>query len=73
VRGASNLQPKYYQGFADYLVDIVAQYKSRWGLEFQYLEPVNEPEKGWKKGGPQEGCAFTQQEFARLIRSLPTQ
>lgn len=67
MRGASNLQPKFYQGFADYLTDVVVQYKKQYGVEFQYLEPVNEPEKAWKKGGTQEGCAFTQQEFARLI------
>lgn len=70
VGGQSNLKEDSYQAFAEYLADVVNKYKSQWGVKFRFLEAFNEPEKTWKKGNTQEGCAFTQPEYAKLIPRL---
>lgn len=63
----TNLHRDYFHAFADYLVDVVAKYRS-WGITFQYLEPVNEGLEGWwGQGGFQEGCSFSAQDISRLF------
>jgi len=47
--------------------DVVNQFKTTWKITFNYLEPVNEPDTAWKKGNLQEGCAYSQAEYASLI------
>jgi hypothetical protein len=39
-KGQDNLNPIYYEAFADYLTEVVLQYQ-KWGLHFDTLEFLN--------------------------------
>ena len=63
VDGGDNLSPTNFTAFASYLTTVVEHFHSAWATDFRTLEPFNEPDGSWWKGGPttgsQEGCAFT--------------
>src|SRR5262249_32067931 len=57
--GGDNLNPAYYGAFADYLAQVVQQFANTWGVTFQTVEPLNEPNANWWRfGGRQEGSHF---------------
>lgn len=58
--GSSNLQPDKYQAFADYLTTVVKHFRDYWGVNFNTIEPMNEPDGNWTQNGKQEGCDFDQ-------------
>ncbi len=66
-----NLDPNYYDEFADYLIEVTKHYRDSYGIEFTSLTPLNEPVSGyWKAGGTQEGCQFnvaSQEEILQLV------
>jgi len=52
-----NLAPDKYNAFADYLVEVNEHFRTHWGITFETLEPLNEPDSDWwTSGGRQEGC-----------------
>lgn len=67
--GGNNLQEEYYDEFADYLTEVVKQFRDRWGVTFRSLNPLNEPSSNWwKKGNIQEGAHFDIDKQAEIIR-----
>jgi O-glycosyl hydrolase len=71
TNGEDNLDDAYYDDFADYLTDVVSYYKKNYDIEFSSISPMNEPfSDWWKAGGVQEGCAFSQENQHRLIKTL---
>lgn len=69
--GTDNLKEDYYDDFADYLTTVVLHYKTKYGITFSTLSPMNEPFSAWWKAlGSQEGCAFSQKNQHRLIREV---
>lgn len=69
-RTKCNLRPDSFKAFAEYLTDVVQQYKTdpAWNVNFQYLEPFNEPLEGfWVKGKKHEGCYFNPRQISTLI------
>jgi len=71
TNGKDNLKEDYYDDFADYLTNTVLHYKTKYGITFSTLSPMNEPFSGWWKAmGSQEGCAFSQENQHRLIREV---
>lgn len=63
-----NLRPDCFEKFADYLTEVLQHYTTAHGIEWDNLEPVNEPrDGGWKKGGRQEGCSFPLPELQRFL------
>jgi O-glycosyl hydrolase len=69
--GSDNLKEYYYDDFASYLTTVVLNYKSRFGITFSTLSPMNEPFSNWWKAmGGQEGCAFSQENQQRLIKEV---
>lgn len=65
----TNLKSDSFEAFADYLADVVQQYATdpEWDIQFETLEPVNEPTEGfWSAGNAQEGCGFSVPDMARL-------
>ncbi|HEX3020216.1 MAG TPA: glycoside hydrolase [Chitinispirillaceae bacterium] len=68
--GSNNLKSEYYTQFADYLTTVVKHFKDEWGVFFRTLEPMNEPDIGWTVNGGQEGCSFSHDNQARLIREV---
>lgn len=69
-KGQDNLNPKYYEAFADYLTEVVLKYKE-WGLHFDTLAPFNEPCEGWwyidRNKAAQEGCNFSTRSMDKVI------
>jgi hypothetical protein len=64
VRGTGvnqfNYHWRFYEAYADYLTEVAMQFRDSWGITFNYLDPLNEPEDAWVKTGNQEGNAFDQ-------------
>ncbi|MDD3431673.1 MAG: glycoside hydrolase, partial [Bacteroidales bacterium] len=66
-----NLNPDYYEAFAEYLVDVCHFYKDSFDLEFKTLEPFNEPVTDyWGRNGGQEGCHFSTASQIAFLRVL---
>ena len=66
--GSNNLKSDYYAQFADYLTSVVKHFNDEWGVFFRTLEPMNEPDIAWTVNGGQEGCSFSHENQAKLIR-----
>lgn len=68
--GQDNLNPKYYEAFADYLTEVVLKYKE-WGIQFDTLAPFNEPCEGWwyidRNKPQQEGCNFSTKSMDKVL------
>ena len=56
--GADNLREDQVEAFAEYLAQVVLYYKEHYGVQFQSLSPMNEPNTTyWGAYSPkQEGC-----------------
>lgn len=66
-----NLDPKQETAFAEYLAQVVKHFRTAWGIQFDTLEPMNEPYTDyWRANGNQEGCHFERSSQARLIQRL---
>jgi O-glycosyl hydrolase len=67
---SDNLNPAYYDAFADYLA-TVTQHFAQQNILFRDVEPFNEPSAGWWKfGGNQEGCHFDRSTQNTLVSKL---
>lgn len=65
-----NLNPAFDRAFADYLAEVVREYRDNpeWGIDFAFLSPFNESIEGWwLQGGRQEGCNFKPESIDRLL------
>ncbi|KAG6974828.1 hypothetical protein JG688_00002866 [Phytophthora aleatoria] len=71
--GEDNLMTSNIDQFALYLATVVSETQARWGVNFNYIEPFNEPmSTEWEFPGTQEGCHFevaTQSEVVKRLRS----
>lgn len=68
-----NLDPRHEAAFVDYLVQVVARFRTEWGVPFDTIDPMNEPYTDyWRASGRQEGCHFDRASQARLIQRLRT-
>jgi O-glycosyl hydrolase len=71
ANGGDNLNPAYYDAFADYLSEVVLHFRDDWGITFQTLEALNEPiSTWWRFGGRQEGCHFERSSQSSIIQRL---
>lgn len=69
--GGSNLRPDAVDDFATYLLDLSELIRDRYGLPHVAVSPVNEPQWTWGKDGrSQEGCHYTPDEVAALVRKV---
>jgi O-glycosyl hydrolase len=70
-KGEDNLREDQYEEFADYLIDVITHYRDSYGIEFNTLEPFNEPDANWwKENGGQEGCSFSDEKQVKLLKIL---
>lgn len=68
---ADNLATTYEKQFADFLAVAVSEFKQRWGIDFRYVEPFNEPSATWWTfPGGQEGCHFSLNSQSRVLGYL---
>jgi len=66
--GSNNLREDCYDDFADYLTEVVRDYKEKHGVIFRTLAPMNEPDADWWKAmGNQEGCHFTVDKQVQIL------
>lgn len=66
---ANNLRDDMYGAFADYLTEVVREYRDRHGVVFDTLTPLNEPcAEWWTQGNNQEGCRFTADKQQRILK-----
>lgn len=71
-----NLKPDAYDAFAKYLADVAEHFASEWGIRFQSITPLNEPDTPyWGAMSPkQEGCHFDGGESqSRILVALSNQ
>ena len=65
-----NLKSDMFDDFADYLTEVTRYYHDNLGITFNYIEPFNEPDVGWKALGSQEGCYLSVSDQMIMIREL---
>ena len=71
-----NLRPDARDAFARYLADVAEHFASEWGVRFQSISPMNEPNTAyWSAQSPkQEGCHFDAGDSqSRIIVALSEQ
>lgn len=69
-----NLPPKHYQQHAIYMATVEQHFRQAWGIEFQSVEPFNEPSSWWgHDDGTQEGCHFEVSTMDQVIALLKTE
>lgn len=72
---SDNLQTWNQGDHALYLAQVAARAKSSWGINFESVEPFNEPISTWWNGksGTQEGCHFSVSAQAAVIPLMRSQ
>ncbi len=74
--GSNNLREDAYDAFARYLAEVADHFAGEWGIRFQSMSPMNEPDTNYwgafsKK---QEGCHFDPGESqSRILVALSEQ
>ncbi|MED4229098.1 glycoside hydrolase [Neobacillus cucumis] len=69
-----NLKPDQYQNFANYLTTVVEHFQKEYGIKFNTLSPVNEPNTGyWGAKGRQEGSNWSPASQAKIINEVKKQ
>jgi O-glycosyl hydrolase len=68
--GGTNLCESRYRDFALYMWTIAKHLRDEWNLPIYAVCPINEPQWQWghSTGTPQEGCFYTPQQAAKLLR-----
>ncbi len=61
----SNLDPEYYQAFADYVFDVAEHFRDE-GVPVTMISPINEPQWEWTSG--QEGCHYTPEAVRDVLK-----
>lgn len=71
VCDSSNLAEENYLPFSNALVDIMEHFQEN-DIVFDYISPVNEPQWGWCERDGQEGCPWSNDQLANLVKVLNT-
>jgi O-glycosyl hydrolase len=64
-----NLSAEKFDQYGQFMAAVVAGVRTRTGITFDYISPVNEPQWDWSDGG-QEGTPFYNNQIAGITRSL---
>ena len=71
VDGKSNLRPEFYDDYSNYLAEVYLLFKNKYGVTFDSISPINEPNgPWWKVNNRQEGCHYTRKEQNDLFKVL---
>ncbi|KNG45990.1 glycoside hydrolase family 30 protein [Stemphylium lycopersici] len=72
--GSENIQSWNLEKHAIYMATVAEVFKSKYSIEFETVDPFNEPTANWwKADGTQEGCHIDISTQARIIEYLDTQ
>jgi len=67
----NNLRDDMVERFAQHMVTVLKHYMEAWGLHFDYVSPINEPEAGyWCTDSGQEGCNVDAPQAIRIFQAL---
>ncbi len=68
----SNIDPKNYDEFAKYVLDVAEHFKVDEGLPIKFISPINEPQYGWnyppENVWGQEGCHYNNREIVNVLK-----
>lgn len=71
VNGSSNCNPDYYDDYANYLADVYELYRDTYGITFDSISPINEPNgPWWEINNRQEGCHYSHAEQNALFKTF---
>jgi O-glycosyl hydrolase len=75
IRGTGLNQFNYrwnmYEPFADYLTEVTKHFRDSWGITFDLLDPLNEPDAAWwTKTTRQEGAHFDPDSQNELVNRV---
>jgi O-glycosyl hydrolase len=65
---SANLDEANYEDYAEFLAEVLDNYKSLYGVEFDFVSPYNEPQYDWTGG--QEGTPWQNSEIAEITTLL---
>lgn len=66
-----NLPKENYDEFANYLAEVILYLKNTYGIDFDTVDPMNEPDTDyWSYGGWQEGCHFDAASHSGMILAM---
>ncbi|QKZ13726.1 glycoside hydrolase family 30 protein [Spirosoma sp. KUDC1026] len=64
-----NLNPDQFDRYGHYMSSVLKGLRTKTGITFNYISPVNEPQWDWSDGG-QEGSPFYNNQIAGITRAL---
>lgn len=57
--------------FIKHVVDVIKYFHTNWAIQFDYVNPINEPEADWwEAGGGQPGSKVTYQQSLELYKEI---
>jgi O-glycosyl hydrolase len=60
--------------FAKHICEVVQHFQDAWGVNFEYVSPINEPEADWWKfEGGSPGCHVSDEQAVVVLRELSEQ
>jgi O-glycosyl hydrolase len=69
--GTNNLLAGKEDRFAQHMCEVIRHYRDAWGVDFDRVSPINEPESDWwREGGGQDGCGMDAKQAIVLIPAL---
>jgi len=69
--GLQNLISGKEGRFAQHACDVIEHYRDYWGIDFDYVSLLNEPEPDWwVEGGGQPGCHFSSSQAITVTSEL---
>jgi O-glycosyl hydrolase len=67
----NNLKTDMEGRFAEHVCRVLAHFRDAWNVNFDFLNPINEPEANWwVYGGGQPGCRVTDDQAIRIFEQL---
>ena len=68
---SNNLQAGKEPRYAKHIVDIMVHFRDAWGVDFEYVSPLNEPEANWWKAqGGSPGCHVDDKQAVVVLKAL---
>jgi O-glycosyl hydrolase len=67
--GSTNLKDGFEGQYATYLVDILKHFRDVWGIPFDQISPVNEPQWEWNSSN-QEGNRASNEDIRAIVTAL---
>ena len=65
--GKDNIKPEFDAAFAKYLATVTKHFRDEWKINFDTLEPLNEPDGNWWKFGNHQEGAFVEPPHQNAI------